>query len=199
MKGNMKTSELKLHKRNPRQISNPAMDKLKDSIERDPEFMKLRPIVVDENNTVLGGNQRLRAIRELGYKDIPDEWVKPATGMDAKKLRRFMLIDNLPLGEWDIDILSADFELPELEELGFTLDELKIDDMDIIFDDEATNSNSGGHDILTSVSFWIYDHKITDSRDHVWDFVKKNKERIRDANQEKVVDAILRALNEVLD
>ena len=123
----MKTSELKLHKRNPRQIGRPAMDKLKDSIERDPEFMKLRPIVVDESNTVLGGNQRLRAIRELGYKDIPDEWVKPATGMDTEKLRRFMLIDNLPMGEWDIDILSADFELPELEELGFNLGDLGLD------------------------------------------------------------------------
>ena len=126
----MKTSELKLHKRNPRQISRPAMDKLKNSIERDPEFMKLRPIVVDENNTVLGGNQRLIAIRELGYKDIPDEWVKPATGMDAEKLRRFMLVDNAPsgmAGEWDIDILSADFDLPELEELGFDLGDLGLD------------------------------------------------------------------------
>ena len=89
--------------------------------------MKLRPIVVDGNNTVLGGNQRLIAIRELGYKDIPDEWVKPATGMDAEKLRRFMLIDNLLMGEWDIDILSADFELPELEELGFNLGDLGLD------------------------------------------------------------------------
>ena len=71
----MNISDIKANPRNPRKIADADLDKLKKSIERDPEFMRLRPIVVDENNMVLGGNQRLKAITALGYSDIPDEWV----------------------------------------------------------------------------------------------------------------------------
>ncbi len=126
----MKVSNLKLHKRNPRKISREAMDKLKQSIERDPQFMVLRPMVVDENMAVLGGNQRLKAIRELGYKDVPDEWVVRADNLTDEQKRRFVLVDNAPTGmagEWDIDILSADWDLPDLEDLGFSLAELGLD------------------------------------------------------------------------
>jgi len=191
----IKLSDLTPHPDNPRKITDAQMAKLKESIRRDPEYMPPRPLVVNKDNIILAGNQRWKALKALGYDEIPDEWVR-RVDWDEEKSRRFVIMDNHQSGEWDEEILLAKWTDLDLDALGLELD---VDDMDIIFDDEATNSNSGGHDILTSVSFWIYDHKITDSRDHVWDFVKKNKERIRDANQEKVVDAILRALNEVLD
>ena len=71
-------ASLKLNERNPRTISKDAFQKLRDSVERDPHFMELRPIIIDETNTILGGNQRYRAAVANGMKDIPDTWVKQA-------------------------------------------------------------------------------------------------------------------------
>lgn len=69
----IKVSALKPEKNNPRKISAESLNGLCESIREDPEFMTLRPIVVDEDNTVIGGNQRLKAIIQLGFKEIPDE------------------------------------------------------------------------------------------------------------------------------
>ena len=66
----MKLSKLKLHPTNPRKIDPGALDKLKESIQRDPEFMVLRPIVYDADGTILGGNQRYRACKALGMKEV---------------------------------------------------------------------------------------------------------------------------------
>lgn len=130
----MKTSELKLFDRNPRTISSEAMGKLKASIERDPEFMTLRPIVVDETMTVLGGNQRLKAIRELGMDEIPDRWVARSEDLTDEQKRRFVVLDNLAAGEWDVDLLANEYDVSELDELGFDLKELGIDNEN--YDDE---------------------------------------------------------------
>ena len=81
----MKVSQLKLNKKNPRKISPQQMEKLKASIEKFPKMMSLRPIVYDPNTMeVLGGNQRLLAIRDLGMKEIPDDWVKSADELTEK-------------------------------------------------------------------------------------------------------------------
>ncbi len=121
----MKISKLKTNNRNPRTITKEAFEKLKKSIERDPEFMRLRPIVHDVDGTVLGGNMRLKAIQALGMKDIPDKWAVLASDLTDEQKRRFILVDNAPpgmAGDWDIDVLANDWEVPELEELGFDLD-----------------------------------------------------------------------------
>jgi len=81
----MKASLLKVQKGNPRTITDEAMEKLQESIERDPQFMALRPLVVDEDNVVIGGNQRLKAIKKLGYKEIPDEWVVRAEDLTEEQ------------------------------------------------------------------------------------------------------------------
>lgn len=77
----VKLSTLTLNDRNPRTIKTEAFNRLCESIKRDPEFMVLRPIVVDEKNVILGGNQRHRACVVLGMKDVPVQWVKVATGL----------------------------------------------------------------------------------------------------------------------
>lgn len=84
----IKVAELKQEKNNPRKISAEALDGLCASINEDPEFMTLRPIVVDEDNTVIGGNQRLKALIQLGFKEIPEDWVRKANLSEDKK-RRF--------------------------------------------------------------------------------------------------------------
>ncbi len=113
---------LKLQERNPRTISDEALTKLAESIQRDPEFMKLRPIVVDKDNMIVAGNQRYKALLKLGYEEPPEEWVVKAESLDPEKLRRFMLIDNAPpglSGSWDWEILTQDFELDTLQDIGF--------------------------------------------------------------------------------
>ena len=71
----IKLSTLKKNEENPRVIKDHKFDKLCDNIKRLPKMLSLRPIIVDDNNMVLGGNMRLAALKELGYKEIPDEWV----------------------------------------------------------------------------------------------------------------------------
>ena len=71
----MKLSDIRPLDRNPRKITPGAFKKLCDSIARDPEFMRLRPIVTDEKGVIIGGNQRYRACMELGMKEVPDAWV----------------------------------------------------------------------------------------------------------------------------
>jgi len=134
----MKLSSLKLKENNPRQITPEAIDKLAESIERDPEFMRLRPIVCDNDGTIIGGNQRFKALRQLGYKEVPDEWVVFAKDLTDEQKRRFLVVDNAPpgmAGDWDFDTLKAEFELPELEELGFDTRSLE-DEVDALSEGE---------------------------------------------------------------
>lgn len=121
--GRVKLSELKPNERNPRRISDAAFKALCKSIKRDPVFMELRPIVVDKDMNIVGGNQRYRACVELGMKEVPPSWVMVRTDLTPEQRRRFVLIDNSPdgaSGYWDYAILQQDYKLPELERLGFT-------------------------------------------------------------------------------
>lgn len=123
----MKLSKLKMNPNNPRKIAPHALQKLMDSIERDPDFMVLRPIVYDpETMQVLGGNQRLAALRKLGHKDIPDQWAVPAENLTPEQKRRFVLADNGQFGEWDFDILEMEWGDLELADWGIELPEMDV-------------------------------------------------------------------------
>lgn len=129
----MKVSQLKLNKKNPRKISSQQMEKLKASIEKFPKMMSLRPIVYDPDTMeVLGGNQRLLAIRDLGMKEIPDDWVKSADELTEKEKREFIIRDNIQAGDWDFEILEAEFSdfLNSIEEMGLDLPEIMSQDID---------------------------------------------------------------------
>lgn len=81
-------------------------------------MMSLRPIVIDDDNLVLGGNMRLRAIKELGMKEIPDDWVKKASELSDEEKRRFIIEDNVEFGEFDFDILANEWDENELVDWG---------------------------------------------------------------------------------
>lgn len=110
--------DLKLNDNNPRFIRDDRFAKLKDSIEQFPKMMALRPIVVDQNGIVLGGNMRLRALIDLGYKSIPKAWVKKADELNEEEKRRFIIADNTGFGEWDWDLLANEWDAAELETWG---------------------------------------------------------------------------------
>jgi len=116
--------------RNPRKITDHAIKRLCESIVRDPQFMEIRPIVIDENRMILGGNQRFRACQLLGMVDIPASWVTMATGLTEEQRKRFILVDNAPdgmAGEWDLEILTEEWKMPELGDLGFDIDDILTD------------------------------------------------------------------------
>ena len=121
----MKTSKLKFNPNNPRKCSKDKLEKLCASITNFPQMMTLRPIVYDPVTMhVLGGNQRLAAIRKLGMKDIPDEWTIAATDLTPEQQKEFALRDNVQLGEWDFEMLSVEFAEFDLAEMGIEVPEV---------------------------------------------------------------------------
>ena len=113
----MKLSSIRPNPENPRVIRDDKFRKLVHSIRSFPEMMALRPLVVDENGVVLGGNMRLRALQEAGYSEIPDEWVRRVTLTPDQK-REFIIKDNVGFGEWDWDVLANDWDEMQLAEWG---------------------------------------------------------------------------------
>ena len=106
---------------NARDIEKEKFEKLCESIKRDPEFMVENPLKIVENNLVLAGNMRLRAIRAIGMKKIPDDWVKDISHYSAEKRRRFIVIDNLMFGFYEWDILTGQYSEEELIDWGLDL------------------------------------------------------------------------------
>jgi len=117
----LKVSTINPNPSNPRVIKDDKFKKLKKSIEDFPQMMELRPIVVNEDNIILGGNMRLRAIQDLGMKDIPDSWVKKASDLTPDQQREFIVKDNSSFGEWDWDTLANEWDAQELAEWGLDI------------------------------------------------------------------------------
>ena len=117
----IKLSTIKVNPDNPRIIKDEKFRKLVNSIKEFPKMMKLRPIVVDGNNMVLGGNMRLKALQELKYKEIPDDWIKKADELTEDEKKRFIVADNVGFGEHDWDKLQADWKVEDLEAWGVDL------------------------------------------------------------------------------
>lgn len=96
--------EIKSNPNNPRTIKDDKYKKLVKSIREFPEMLEIRPIVIDENNIVLGGNMRLKACKEAGLKELPTIKV---TNMDEEQKNEFILKDNQSFGDWDTKLLSV--------------------------------------------------------------------------------------------
>ena len=97
------TNQIYPNKQNPRNVNEAKFIKLKKSIQDFPDMLKLRPIVVDENYIILGGNMRYRALVELGHKEA---YVIKADELTEEKKQEFIVKDNLSFGDWDYDILA---------------------------------------------------------------------------------------------
>jgi hypothetical protein len=127
MKQQVKLYKIKGNPNNPRVIKNNKFKKLVKSIQEFPEMLKLRPIVVDENMMVLGGNMRLKASKEAGLKEV---WIDVAEGLSNEKKKEFVVKDNLNFGEWEWDMLANEWDSTILNEWGLDVwngDEVHID------------------------------------------------------------------------
>ena len=108
---------IKSNPNNPRVIKDDKFKKLVQSIKDLPEMAEVRPIVVNTDMIVLGGNMRLKAMREAGWKDVPIHIVD----WDEDKQRQFIIKDNVSGGEWDWEMLANEWDTEELQEWGLDL------------------------------------------------------------------------------
>jgi hypothetical protein len=121
----MKVSTLKLNPKNPRVIKSEKFKQLVKSIQDFPEMMDKRPMVcvtdVDGKLYPLGGNMRLKAIKELKMSEIPDTWIMLADDWTAEQRNEFVIKDNISFGEHDWDMLSADWDTDLLSDWGLDM------------------------------------------------------------------------------
>jgi DNA modification methylase len=116
----MKITEIKVNPENPRTIKDDRFIKLMNSIRDFPKMMELRPIIIDDAGMILGGNMRFKAAVELGYKLIPDSWVKKASELSEEEKKRFIIEDNVPFGDWDFEALKT-WDPEKLEAWGLDI------------------------------------------------------------------------------
>jgi site-specific DNA-methyltransferase (adenine-specific) len=121
----MKITALKSNPNNPRIIKDDKFKKLVQSISDFPEMMAKRPIVcvtdTDGKLYPLGGNMRLKALNELNYKEIPDNWVTLADEWSIEKRNEFVIKDNVGFGEWDWDDIANNWDEVQLTDWGLDI------------------------------------------------------------------------------
>jgi site-specific DNA-methyltransferase (adenine-specific) len=152
----MKINELKSNPNNPRLIKDNKFKQLVKSIQDFPQMLELRPIVIDENNMVLGGNMRLKACIEAGLTDVP---VIHANNLSDEKKKEFIVKDNVGYGEWDWDDLANNWDALELTEWGldipnFELGKIEAEDDGFDMPDEVKT------DIVLGDLFEIGEHRL---------------------------------------
>ncbi len=115
---NVPINTLKANPNNPRIIKDDKFAKLVKSINEFPQMLNLRPIVVNDDMVVLGGNMRLKACKEAGLKEIP---IIKASELTEQQQKEFIVKDNVGYGEWDWDDLANNWDAEELTEWGMTI------------------------------------------------------------------------------
>jgi hypothetical protein len=126
----VKTTDIHANENNPRILKDDKFKKLVQSIKDFPEMLEIRPIVVNNEMMVLGGNMRLKAIQEIGLKEIP---IIKAENLTEEQEREFLIKDNVGFGEWDWDALANDWNPEELDLWGLEvpkiIDSVEPDDL----------------------------------------------------------------------
>jgi len=130
-----KISEVKLNPNNPRLIKDDKFKKLVQSIKDFPEMLNIRPIVVNQDMIILGGNMRYKACKEAGLKEVP----VIITDLSEEKQREFLIKDNTSGGEWDWEVLANEWDVEQLEDWGLDLPDFSTDE---ILEDEQKDLSS---------------------------------------------------------
>lgn len=107
-------NDIKINPNNPRIIKDDKFKKLVESIKSFPEMLDIRPIVVNKDMIILGGNMRYKASKEAGLKEVP----VIVADFTEEQEREFLIKDNVSGGEWDWDMLANEWDIEELEEWG---------------------------------------------------------------------------------
>lgn len=164
----VKIREVKENSNNPRIIKDYKFKKLVKSIKEFPEMLKLRPIVVNSDMIVLGGNMRLRACKEAGLKEV---WVLKADELTEQQQREFIVKDNVGFGEWDWDLLANEWNSVELEDWGMD----SWQNMDDIETSEEFSLPDGDKEPFQQMTFTLADEQAEQIKTAIAD-IKKTEE-----------------------
>ena len=114
----VKLSEIKPNPNNPRLIKDEKFAKLVKSIKEFPQMLELRPIVVNDDMIVLGGNMRLKACKEAGLKEVP---IIKASSLTPEQQREFIIKDNVGFGEWDWELIANEWDAEQVTDWGLDI------------------------------------------------------------------------------
>lgn len=162
----MKVSQIKANPNNPRTIKDDKFKKLVQSIKEFPEMLEARPIVVNPDMVVLGGNMRLKALKEAGVKEAP---VYVAT-WDEIKQREFIIKDNVGFGEWDWDLIANEWDAEVLGGWGLEVWQPEQEVDYSILDEEDVDNDL--QDMADSVKKAIQIEFEPDHYDEAYELVK---------------------------
>jgi DNA modification methylase len=152
-----KIQNVKLNPNNPRLIKDDKFKKLVQSIKDFPEMLNIRPIVVNQDMIILGGNMRYKACKEAGLKEIPII----VTDLTEDQQREFLIKDNTSGGEWDWEVLANEWDTEQLEAWGLDLPiDFNTEVLEAEEDDFEVPEDGIETDIVLGDLFEIGDHRL---------------------------------------
>jgi DNA modification methylase len=152
----VKTKDIIPNENNPRILKDDKFKKLVQSIKDFPEMLEIRPIVVNNEMMILGGNMRWKAIQEIGIKEIP---IIKAENLTEEQQREFLIKDNVGFGEWDWDALANDWNPEELNEWGLDVPNMDVTELEAE-DDNFEEPENVETDIVLGDLFEIGEHRL---------------------------------------
>lgn len=142
---------------NPRIIKDDKFHKLVKSIQEFPKMLEIRPIVVNQDMIVLGGNMRLKACKEAGLKEVP---IVMADDLTEEEQRQFIIKDNVGFGEWDWEMLANEWDSDQLEEWGLDIPEFDVKEEPTAEEDDYEMPDEVQTDIVLGDLFEIGEHRL---------------------------------------
>ena len=158
----MLITEIKSNPNNPRLIKDHKFKQLVKSIQDFPQMLELRPIVIDENNMVLGGNMRLKACLEAGLTDVP---VIHANNLTEAQKKEFIIKDNISFGEHDWDALANEWNIIELDEWGLDIPAFANNDIEETKDNADTDIQEVDDEEEESEAIKLFDENLVSDDD----------------------------------
>lgn len=170
----VKVSAIKSNPKNPRLIKDDKFFKLVKSVKEFPQMLELRPIVVNEDMIVLGGNMRLKACIEAGYKEVT---IVKAKDLTPEQQNEFIIKDNVGFGEWDWDMLANEWSSEDLTEWGLDVWQQSAEVDYSILDEENEDLNKQLDEMANGVKKAIQIEFETEHYEEAYKLVKFWRER----------------------
>jgi len=177
----VKISQVKRNPENPRLIKDNKFHKLVRSIKEFPEMLEIRPIVVNEDMIVLGGNMRLKACQEAGLKEVS---IIQASKLTAEQQREFIVKDNVGFGEWDWDMIANEWDNLELNEWGLDVWNTNSENVNYVNNGDE-NSEWVGMPEFEKGEGYIQCNIIFSSEEERDNYIKNNLEKYKIINRNK--------------
>jgi DNA modification methylase len=153
----VKIFEVKMNPNNPRLIKDDKFAKLVRSIKEFPKMLEIRPIVVNADMIVLGGNMRLKACKEAGLKEVTIIFADDLTEDEQKQ---FIIKDNVGFGEWDWEQLANEWDADNLQDWGLDIPDFEIKEELSAEEDDYEMPDQVETDIVLGDLFEIGDHRL---------------------------------------